>query len=274
MSKELKILKDNLKGPILRITDPRNHTRDEIMASYFREILFLARKYTRVSVEYEDLVVEGLMGLLDAIRRWDPVKAGDNPKAFHNLAIVRIKSNMFEYFLANNNLYTVPNYMARALTLVEQLRNLINSREYNGNPDEDLRNYDAPNFEADAPKALVEHVRVLKEKIRTLARNSEKSYEDMIANVLRVERDIESYENAELTEVTPEQEAAQRDFLGKFLSNLNPDARNVMAKLLEGKTLEEVGQEMGFTRERARQIKEETLGFFQKTRMFKDAVES
>jgi RNA polymerase sigma factor (sigma-70 family) len=274
MSKELKILKDNLKGPILRITDPTKHSTDEIMASYFREILFLARKYTRASVEYEDLVVEGLMGLLDAIRRWDPAKAGENPKAFHNLAIVRIKSNMFEYFLANNNLYTVPNYMARALTLVEQLRNLINSREYEGNPDDDLRNYDAPNFEAAAPKELAEHVRVLKEKIRTLARNSEKSYEEMIANVLQVEQNIEGYENEEMTEVTPEQEAAQRDFLGKFLGNLNPDARSVMAKLLEGKTLEEVGQEMGFTRERARQIKEETIGFFQKTRMFKDAVES
>jgi RNA polymerase sigma factor (sigma-70 family) len=274
MSKELKILKDNLKGPILRITDPTKHSTDEIMASYFREILFLARKYTRASVEYEDLVVEGLMGLLDAIRRWDPVKAGENPKAFHNLAIVRIKSNMFEYFLANNNLYTVPNYMARALTLVEQLRNLINSREYDGNPDDDLRNYDAPNFEAAAPKELAEHVRVLKEKIRALARNSEKSYEEMIANVLQVEQNIEGYENEEMTEVTPEQEAAQRDFLGKFLGNLNPDARSVMAKLLEGKTLEEVGQEMGFTRERARQIKEETIGFFQKTRMFKDAVES
>jgi len=274
VSKELKILKDNLKGPIRRIVNPRDYTTDEIMSSYFREILFLARKYARPMVEYEDLVVEGLMGLLDAIRRWDPEKAGDNPKAFHNLAIVRIKSNMFEYFLANNNLYTIPNYMARALTLVEQLRNLINSREYTGNPDTDLRNFSAPNFEAASPKGLVEHVRVLKEKIQTLAKNSEKTYEEMITNVLRVEQEIEGHQNEEMAEVTPEMEASQRDFLTKFLTNLNPDARNVMSLLLGGKTLEEVGQEMGFTRERARQIKEETIGFFQKTRMFKDAVET
>jgi len=273
MSKELKILKDNLKGPIQRIVDPTKFSTDEIMASYFREILFLARKYTRPSVEYEDLVVEGLMGLLDAIRRWDPEKAGSNPKAFHNLAVVRIKSNMFEYFLSNNSVYTIPNYMARALTLVDQIRNQLRSREYNGDPEADLRSYEAPDFEAASPKEAASKVRLLKEKIRTLGKNSDRSYEEMVKNVLKVEQDIEGYENAEADEITPEMEAAQRDFLGKFLSNLNPDARDVMSLLLEGKTLEEVGGEMGFTRERARQIKEETLGFFRKTRMYKDAVE-
>ncbi len=273
MSKELKILKDGLRGPIRKIEDPKEYSTDEIMASYFREILFLARKYTRPTVEYEDLVVEGLMGLLDAIRRWDPSRAGGNPKAFHNLAIVRIKSNMFEYFLKNNSVYTIPSYMARARALVDQVRKALLSIEYDGDPHEDLRNYEAPNFEASSPKETADHVRSLKDRILTLARNSEKSYEQMIENVLKIEQDIDNYENAELDEITPEMEASQRDFLSKFLGNLKPDAREVMSLLLEGRTLEEVGDEMGFTRERARQIKEETLGFFRKTRMFKDAVQ-
>jgi RNA polymerase sigma factor (sigma-70 family) len=95
----------------------------------------------------------------------------------------------------------------------------------------------------------------------------------MVANVLRVEQAIESHENEVIEEVTPEQEAAQRDFLEKFLTNLNPAARDVISLRLAGKTLEQVGAAMGFTRERARQIEEETLDFFQKTRMYKDAVE-
>ena len=274
MSKgELKILKDNIKGPIQRIVNPRDHTTDEIMASYFREILFLARKYTRPAIEYEDLVVEGLMGLLDAIRRWDPDKAGNNPKAFHNLAIVRIKSNMFEYFLANNSLYTVPNYMARALTLVDQIRSLLRSREYDGNPDEDLRNYEAPDFEASSPQEVTTRVRDLKEKIQTLAKNSDRSYREVIENVLKVERDIEDFENGETSEVTPEQETVQRDFLGKFLNNLKPDARGVISLRLEGKTLEEVGAKMGFTRERARQIEEAAITHLHGTRMYKQSME-
>lgn len=273
MSKELKVLKDNLKGPIQKIVDPSEFTVEEVMASYFREILFLARKYTRPMVEYEDLVVEGLMGLLDAIQRYDPEKAGGNPKAFHNLAVVRIKSYMFEFFLSNINLYTVPHYMARALTLVDQIRSLIYAREYAGNPEADLLNYEAPDFEAANPREAAEQVRDLKDRVRSLAKNSGRSYTDMVINVLKVERDLDNYEGEHTDGITPEVEAAQSDFLRKFLENLNPDARSVISLLLEGKTLEEVGAEMGFTRERARQIKEETLGFFQKTRMYKQATE-
>ena len=272
-AKELKVLKDNLKGPIKRIVDPRAYTETEILSSYFREILFLARKYTRPTVEYEDLVVEGLMGLLDAMQRWDPVKAKGNPRAFHNLAIVRIKSNMFEYFLSNNSVYTVPNYMARAIELVVQIRNILKSSEYSGDPEEDLLNYAAPAFEEDSPREVVARVRDLKQKISTLAKNSDRTYEEMVLNVLRVEQDIESFENEEITEVTPEQEASQRDFLRKFMTNLNTDARDVISLRLQGLTLEEVGAEKGFTRERARQIERDTLAFFRKTRMFKDAAE-
>lgn len=273
MSKELKILKDHLKGPIQRIVDPSEHSTDEILSSYFREILFLARKYTRPTVEYEDLVVEGLMGLLDSIRRYDPVKAKGNPKAFHNLAVVRIKSNMFEYFLSNNSIYHFPNYMARAITLVDQVRNQLYAREYKGDPDADLKSYEAPDFEATAPQETVKHVRNLKEKIRNLAKYSDRTYEEMVANVLRAEQAIESYENQESEDITPEQEAAQRDFLNKFLTGLTPGARKVILLRLEGKTLEDVGRAMGFTRERARQIEEGALKHLHGTTMYKQSME-
>ncbi len=273
MSRELEILRSSLKGPIRKIVDPRDHTSEQIMSSYFRLILFLARKYTRPTVEYEDLVVEGLVGLLDAIQRWDPEKAKGNPKAFHNLAVVRIKSNMFEYFLSNNSMYTIPNYMARAITLVDQIRSALNSREYAGDVEKDLRNFDSPNLEAATSREVAGKVRSLKEKVRNLARNSERTYEQMVHNVLKIELALEDRENPEETYVTPEQEAAQRDFLGKFLSNLSAPAKGVISRRLEGRTLEAIGLEMGFSRERARQIEEETLAFFQKTRMYIDAVE-
>ena len=60
-------------------------------------------------------------------------------------------------------------------------------------------------------------------------------------------------------------------FIGHILDGLNPDARDVIALRLEGLTLEQVGEKKGFTRERARQIQDDTLKFFLKTRMFKDA---
>ncbi len=273
MSKELTILKDKLVGPIQRIEDPEKHSVEEIMSSYFREILFLARKYTRATVEYEDLVVEGLIGLLDAIRRWDPSRSKGKANAFHNLAIVRIKSNMFEYFLSNNSSYKVPAYMARAMTLVDQIYKLIDAQEYPGSSSEALENHQSPAFEENAPSRVVSRVKFLKAKVQNLARNSGRTYEEMVALVLKVKGNIECFENEQEMEISPEQEAGQKDFLSKFLSFLGEDAREVLTLRLLGHTLEEIGDNKGFPRERARQIEEDTIDFLQQTRMFKDAVE-
>lgn len=273
-SGDMSYLKERLKGPILKVVDPREHSTEDILKSYFREILVIARKYTRPSVEFEDLVIEGLIGLLDAIKRWDPEKAGSNPRSFHNLAIVRIKSNMFDYFLANNTLYTVPNYMGRAMALIDQIRNLVAGYEYPGDVQEVLMNFEHPGFEKHAPADYVSKVRYLKEKLRNLADGFQRSYEEMVQNVLKIQENIESFEQGEEEFMpSPEEITGQREYLDKILGVLKPNAREVILSLLEGETLEKAGERQGFTRERARQIQKETLDYLQKTRMYKDAID-
>ncbi len=269
-------LKERLQGPILdSIIDPKDFTVDDIMKSYFREILFLAGRYTRPTVDYEDLVVEGLMGLLDAIKRFDIVKAKGNPRAFHNLAVVRIKSYMFEFFLDNNTQYSIPNYMSRAINLVEQIRNVVRSQEYTGDSNDALMNMECEEFDKAIPEASAKKLRNVKTKLQRLANNSDKTYETMVLSVLKVEQDIANYENDAENGLSdsPEDIAGEREFMEKFLNNLNPNARGVIEKILEGKTLEESGKEMGFTRERARQIKEDTIKYFKRTPMYKESVE-
>jgi len=268
-------LKKKLKGPILEeIIDPADYSRDDIMKSYFREILFLASRFTRPYVDYEDLVDEGIIGLLDAIKRFDIKKANNNPKAFHNLAIVRIKSHMFEFFLANNTQYTIPNYMARAMELLGQIRATISNSNYRGNKQEALRHLVCEDFENTAAPEAVKKLGVVKGKMQRLAISSAKSYEDMVLTVLKVERDIESYETpGSEVEPTPEEITADREYIEKFLDNLNPDAKAVITMVLEGKSLKEAGRERGFSRERARQIKEATMKYFRATPMYKESVE-
>jgi RNA polymerase primary sigma factor len=273
---DVKFLKDHIKAGIVKggIIDPADHDVDEILGSYFREILWLAKKYVRPTVEFEDVVVEGLIGLLDAISRFDKTKAKGNKKAFHNLAVVRIKSMMFEYLLSNSSIYTVPNYMARAITLVNQARGILNSYEYEGDPADDLLILEAPAEDAGFPVDSLKDLKAVKTKINNLARNADKSYEEMVTLVLKVERDIESYENTEEeSDFNPEELTAQREYLSKFMEVLKEDARDVMRLRLEGKTLEEVGEAMGFTRERARQIEDDTIKFFQGSRAFKEALD-
>jgi RNA polymerase sigma factor for flagellar operon FliA len=268
-------LKERLEGPILdSIIDPKDYSVDDIMKSYFKEILFLARRYTRPTVDYEDLVGEGIIGLLDAIERFDIDKAKGNPRAFHNLAVVRIKSYMFNFFLANNNQYTIPNYMSRAMNLVEQIRNIISAQSNVSDPQEALLNLECPNFDETVSQEVAHKLAKVKDKLKRLASNSEKTYEHMVMSVLKVERDIENYESeSDMEGSTPEDITGDREFMNKFLNNLQPTARGVMSKILEGKTLEEVGKEMDFTRERARQVRDATIKYFRQTPMYQEALE-
>lgn len=273
---DVSYLKERLQGPILeKIIDPKDFSVDDIMKSYFREILFLAGRYSRPTVDYEDLVTEGLMGLLDAIKRFDIDKAKGNPRAFHNLAVVRIKSYMFEFFLNNNTQYSIPNYMSRAINLVDQIKNTVRAQEYTGDDNEAILNFECMDFDNQVPESASKKLQIVKSKLQRLAANSDKTYETMILTVLKVEQDIANYETGEENgaSVSPEDIAGEREFMEKFLNNLNPNARGVIEKILEGKTLEESGKEMGFTRERARQIKEATLKYFKRTPMYKESVD-
>lgn len=269
-------LKERLSGPILEsIIDPKDYDVDDIMKSYFKEILFLARRYTRPTVDFEDLVTEGLMGLLDAIQRFDIDKAKGNPRAFHNLAVVRIKSYMFEYFLSNNTQYSIPNYMNRAINLLDQIRNVVAAQQFTGDSSLAVINFECEEFEKAIPQEAAKKLRTAKSKLQRLASNSDKTYEVMVQQVLGVEQNIENYETeeGEGVEISPEEIAGNREFLDKFLGALKPNARGVIEKVMEGKTLEEAGKEMGFTRERARQIKEDTIKYFKRTPMYKEALD-
>ena len=272
---ELSYLKDRLKGPIItEIIDPKDFSTEDILKSYFREILWLAGRYARPTVEYEDLVVEGLVGLLDAINRFDIEKAKGNKRAFHNLAVVRIKSYMFEFFLRNNSKYQIPNYMARAMTLLDQMRAMIRAQGF----EDDLtpiQVYEVPEFEASCSPDFFRRFSEVKSKLKSLAENSDKTYEEMVKAVLKAEKNIQDFEATEEEEfeVSPDTIAEQREFLDRFLSNLKPQAREVLQKRLEGKTLEETGGEMGLTRERARQIEEQALSYLRRTPMYRDAHE-
>ncbi len=271
---EVSYLKERLQGPILpEIIDPKDYDIEDIMKSYFLEILFLARRYVRPAVDYEDLVNEGIIGLLDAIDRFDIGKANSNPRAFHNLAIVRIKSFMFVFFLNNNTQYSVPNYMARAMNLLEQIRNIIEGASYLGDSRKALLEYHCEEFDDAVSATTAKKLNTVKSKLQRLANGSNKTYEEMALTVLGVEENIRSYENEGVhTDVSPEDLTADREYLEQFLGNLRPGARTVLTALLNGNTLEQAGNEISVSRERARQIGEKAVEHLLRTPMYRDAV--
>jgi RNA polymerase sigma factor (sigma-70 family) len=217
-------------------------------------------------------VGEGIIGLLDAIERFDINKANNNPRAFHNLAIVRIKSYMFQFFLANNTQYKIPTYMSRAMNLVDQIRNIVKFEDYTGDTVAAITHFDCPEFENFVAPSRRKKLMGVKGRLRNLALNSDKTYEDMVRAVIKVEQDMKDYESEEGTtsHTSPEELAGEREYMRKLLGNLNPRAKDVVTLLLGGRTLEEVGKEMNLTRERVRQIRDLTIQHLKGTPMYQE----
>lgn len=268
---DFSFLRDQLSGKppeISEIQDPSKYTRAQIVHAYLRYIISLAAKYSRPNVDQEDLVNEGLIGVLDAVDRFDPKKANGNPKAFKNLAIVRAKSFMHEYFLRNHRHYRFPGYIARAANLVSQVRHLIESTNFEGDVEDLIVNLDPAKLDDKFPVDVVKKIARAKERLDSVAESLKQDYPQLAARVLEIERSIENYETSqEGIDYSTEEFIGNKDFMDKVFSNLGPVARRILAGRLQGEKLETIGEAMGITRERVRQIEAETIEYIRKTRI-------
>lgn len=266
-------LQDYLTGPILKIEDPNLYSVEDIIKSYYREIIMIANKYTRPTVEKADLIQEGIAGLIDAIKRFDMEKSKGNPRNFHNLAIVRITDAMYNLYLLNSSSYTLPGYMARGITHLNQVRKLVEGQNYDGDIEEVIKNLESPEFEAQVPKDVSAKLRERKDKIARLAESINSDYPTLVAKMLKAQLSMEEYERTgEEDYNTPENIAASREYLQDFLSSLKGDPREIMELSLQGLTLEEIGVKKGLTRQRIQQIRQEALEYLQRTRMFQSST--
>jgi len=271
---DLSYLDENLAGPILKVEDPRKYSKEDILKSYYREIVLMANKYTRPNIDRVDLVSAGIEGLLDAIERWNPKKAKGNPKNFHNLAIVRIKNYMYNHFLENGGRYKIPSYMARGLNYLSQVRRVIDDSEYPGDREEVILNWESPDFEEWASPESSKKLKVKKKKIKDLAKSMNQDYEKVAEKILNAEKRIEAYEQSATEEVrNPEEIAANKEYLEDLLNSLTPETREIIKLSLEGRTLDEIGEIQGKTKARIQQIRSKFLKVLQNTRMYRSSLE-
>lgn len=270
---ELGYLSERLQGPILKIEDPREYSREDILKSYYREILLIANRFTRPGIEKADLVNEGIIGLLDAIERWDPEKA-KSPKNFHQLAIVRIKNAMYDFFLRNSTHFKISINVARGLNYLDRIRRLVADADFSGDREQAILNYEYPEFEEGVSAEAARKLRRAKEKLRNLAESTNSTYEKTAARMLRISRELDDFEREVQSNVeSPEALTADREFMQSMLSALNPEARDIVEMSLAGMTLEEIGEVKGKTRQRIQQIRKDVLDILRRTRMYRTSFE-
>ena len=153
---------------------------EKALKQYIKLILVIARKYVRHNVEYEDLIISGVIGLVEAVRGFDITRSTN----FNAYAITRIKGRMYEFCISNMTSITVPTHVGKTKVYAERMTKLLDQEPHlfasNLVPEDIIREWEHPE-EGSLNTRTLDSLRKIKEMVNKIAINSKTTYKDLIS---------------------------------------------------------------------------------------------
>ena len=229
-----------------RIQDGDMHARDELVQANLRFVIDVAKNYQNRGLPLSDLISAGNVGLLTAADRFDGTKG----YKFISYAVWWIKQSILQTIAEHARTVRLP------MNKVSLLKDISKTSRRLGQGREAEPRIEEIAAELEVPAQEVLETMLSARAVRSLDESFEEDDERNLLNIL-----------ADTTQGNPDADVlceSAKDQLESVLNSLDERELRIIRLYFgldghEALTLEQIGDLMGVTRERVRQIKERAL---------------